>query len=78
MSQFDHSDGLWPEEKREGDDPQPHRHSAIGCDRRHHIEVEHRYHEQQHQINAAQNPLQMRLFDLTIMNGWNLISWLTF
>src|SRR2546429_9257073 len=78
VSQFDYSDGLRPEEKRERDDPQPHRHSAICCDRRHHIEVEHRHHEKQHQISAAQNPLQTRLFDQTIMTRRNLLSWLTF
>ena len=50
VGQFDYSDGLRPEEKRERDDPQPHRHSAVSCDRRHHIEVEHRHHEQQDQI----------------------------
>jgi hypothetical protein len=40
MGEFNHRDSLWPEEEKEGHDPQPHRNSTVGSDRRHYVEIE--------------------------------------
>ena len=61
VGQFDDGDALRPEEQEQRDDPQPDRDSAVGRNRRDHIQVEDGDHEQQNQVGAAENALEVRL-----------------
>src|SRR4029077_6298039 len=69
VSQLDHSDALWPEEQQQSDDPQPDCDPAVGRNRRNHIQIEDRDHEQQDQVPPAEYSLQMRLGGVVIFGG---------
>ena len=55
MRQFDHGDALRPEEKNQGDDPQPDGYAAIGGDGRDNVEIEDRDDEEKDEVPAAQD-----------------------
>src|SRR5450432_219522 len=71
VREFNHRDTLRPEEKHEGNQPQPDGNAAISRNRRHHVQVEYRDHKQQYEVPAAQNPLQMGLTGLRLA-GWQI------
>src|SRR5437016_8706566 len=62
MREFNHGDTLWPEEQREGDDPQPDRYAAIGGDGRNDVEVEDGDNKKQNEVPASQHPAQAGRF----------------
>ncbi len=57
-------------------DPQPDGDSAVGGDGRDHVQVEDSDHEQQNQIGAAEDALEMRL--VRIVRGQYLLLGLNF
>src|ERR1700727_2975448 len=60
MSEFDDGDALRPEEKKKGDDPKPDGDAAVGGNGGDDIEIEDGYHEEQHEIAAAEGGDQGR------------------
>ena len=61
VSEFKNRNALRPKEKQQRDEPEPNRNSAVGGNRRHHVQVEDRDHEQQNQIPTAEDTLEVRL-----------------
>ena len=61
VSQLDHGNPLRPEKQEQRYDPQPDCDPAIGRNRRDHVQIENRHHEQENQVGAAEDTLEMRL-----------------
>ena len=61
LRQFNDGDSLRPEEKKQGDDPEPDGHAAIGGDRGNNVQIEDGDDEQQDQVEAAEDALQVWL-----------------
>ena len=63
MRQLNHRDALRPEKQHQRNQPQPNGYAAVRRYARHHVQVEHRDHEQRDQIPAAQRALEVYGFD---------------
>src|ERR1700722_4310186 len=61
MGQFDDGDAFRPEEKEKGDDQEPDSDAAVSGDAGNDVEGEHGDYEQQDQIEAAEDTLEVRL-----------------
>src|SRR5271169_1500639 len=61
MREFDHRDPLRPEKQEQRDQPQPDGYASVGRDAGYDIEIEYGNHKQQHQVEASEDTLQMRL-----------------
>src|SRR5580700_1353854 len=54
LGKFDYGYALGPEEKDEGDDPEPDGDAAVGCDGGDDVEVEDGYYEKEDQVAASE------------------------
>ncbi len=57
VGELEDGDALRPKEKQQCDEPQPDGDSAVGGDRRNHVQVEDGDHKQQNQIPTAKDTL---------------------
>ena len=55
MSKFNHRDALRPKEKKQRNDPEPNCDTAVGRNRRHHVEVEYRNNKKQYEIATPES-----------------------
>ena len=62
MGQLDHRDALRPEEQHQGDEPEPDGDATVSGDAGDYVEIEDGDYEQQHQVPAAEDALEVGLF----------------
>jgi hypothetical protein len=61
MGQFDDGDALRPEKEQQGNDPEPDCDAAVGRDGWNDVQIEDGDYEEQNQVPAAKDALQVRM-----------------